>query len=143
MLGCCWDVWRFGSLFQLRERPTKVYEQVAGPLAKAAMQKAANLGEDVPPLPELDKSGENDAKKMQESFMLSQSGTFKVEDFNLNKKGLLAATERDSPQGSGSSTLRGSAPGLEVHSMDELDIQNELGKKRTRCKRRRRAAPLL
>lgn len=78
----------------------------------------------------LSKSGGDDAKKMQESYMLSQSGTFKVEDFNISKGGLLPASERDGPHGTGNpGPQRGAAAaaGLDVQSMDELEIFEELG----------------
>ena len=75
----------------------------------------------IAPLPSLNRSSEDDAKKMQDSFMLSKSGTFKVEDFNINKGGLLAA--------SASADTEGGSPGggLEVNSIDELEVGDELG----------------
>ena len=75
----------------------------------------------VAPLPSLNRSSEDDAKKMQDSFMLSKSGTFKVEDFNINKGGLLAASaSADAKEGS-------PGGGLEVNSIDELEVGDELG----------------
>jgi hypothetical protein len=84
--------------------------------------------DDVPPLPrqlttELSKSGLDEAKKMQESFMLSQSGTFKVDDFKINKTGLVPDSERERPQ-----STAGSAFGLlDVSKFDELETLAELG----------------
>jgi len=86
------------------------------------------------PLPSassLSKSGADDAKKMQESFMLSQSGTFKVDDFKINKDGLLAESERDGPLGTGGAGAlpKGMAAtaALEVNAFDELETLGELG----------------
>jgi hypothetical protein len=84
--------------------------------------------DDVPPLPptlttDLSKSGLDEAKKMQESFMLSQSGTFKVDDFKINKTGLVPDSERERPQ-----STAGSAFGLlDVSKFDELETLAELG----------------
>ena len=69
------------------------------------------------PLPSLNRTSEDDAKKMQDSFMLSKSGTFKVDDFNINKGGLLGASSASADAEEGSP-----GGGLEVNSMDELEV---------------------
>lgn len=89
-----------------------------------ALPPRLNLGtlsddeDQVPPLSSggFSRSGESDARIMQESFALSQSGTFKVKDFGINKGGLKSSMS-DRAGGSGY---------LEVNSMDELEIECEL-----------------
>jgi len=73
-----------------------------------------------PPGLALDSDGEDDHTAPTESFMLSQSGTFKVEDFNISRSGLMPVGERKaSPEGP--------AATIDVKSMNELDTLNELG----------------
>ena len=79
--------------------------------------------EDFAPLPSMNSTSESAAKQMQESFMLSQSGTFKTQDFALNSKGLAAMKPAapDSPDG------EAYVPPGDVHGMDELETLAELG----------------
>ena len=80
--------------------------------------------EDLPPLPP---SASNSDKSLQESFMLSQSGTFKTEDFKLNKAGLVMQDISEEAGGgsTGSPTVHSA---LEIKSIDELETLGELGR---------------
>jgi len=68
-------------------------------------------------------TGTDAAKKMQESFMLSQSGTFKVQDFNIKKTGLVPAGLSDAADCSGLDGL----PGVSINGIDDFETLNELG----------------
>lgn len=68
-------------------------------------------------------TGTDAAKKMQESFMLSQSGTFKVQDFNIKKTGLVPADLSDAADFSGLDGL----PGVSINGIDDFETLNELG----------------
>ena len=82
-------------------------------------------------LPQLQPSASD--RSLQESFMLSQSGTFKTEDFKLNKTGLvmqdISAEGGGSPdRGAGSGGSPSGANGLEVKDISELETLGELGR---------------
>lgn len=83
-------------------------------------------------LSNLPASAQGSDRSLQESFMLSQSGTFKTEDFKLNKTGLVMqdiSAEGGSPdRGAGSGTSPGSMHGLDVKDLAELETLGELGR---------------
>ena len=75
-----------------------------------------------------DDDDRTEQKKTTDSFMLSQSGSFKTEDFKLNRQGLsnsVSAPQRFSSMSSISSRDaigNGMVPVLEIASMDELEM---------------------
>ena len=61
--------------------------------------------------------------RFEESFMLSQSGTFKVQDFNINRSGLKAVGPKEnSPE-----AHEQAARSVEISSITDLETMEHLG----------------
>ena len=68
--------------------------------------------------------GAGAAAGLEQSFMLSQSGTFKVEDFNINRSGLKAVgAQKNSPEAQEQQAIRS----VEVSIISDLETIEQLG----------------
>lgn len=81
---------------------------------------------------------------MDQSFMLSQSGAFKLADFQIRPEGGLASIgEAHSPDHAHPAELGNAraAPRLKVNSISDLDMKEELGSGASACPNAVRACP--
>lgn len=87
-----------------------------------------NLPLSMPDSDDEEEASDSGGRPTKIDFILSQSGAFKMEDFQIRPQGGLTGSCRDSPERrSHAISEEIDTPQLDVHSISDLEMLNELG----------------